>query len=218
MNTAQHLPNPRTAGSAKRDGRIRGPTVAKGSLAGKYTVREKGEFGEGREARVRRRRGKRESRLVSTPSILNPSIGYCPWAGVLWVSGGRGSFSGRWPAGRWLGEPTEALWHSPLWLWIHGASSSPRSTRHWLRLFRPQRPAVGSLWMRRDFLMIALSTIMISLCRFPFSKLLFSKEKGWNLSLMKCEARDSPWHVCLSPPNWRSSLSWAFQVHKDRPR
>lgn len=58
MNTAQHLPNPRTAGSAKRDGRIRGPTVAKGSLAGKYTVREKGEVWRGQRGESEAEKGK----------------------------------------------------------------------------------------------------------------------------------------------------------------
>lgn len=169
-------------------------------------------LGEGRERRRRRRRGAGQSRPVGIHGILNPSIGHCPQAGLL--------------------SPEVASW-KVAW----GAQGGPGGTAHpptpsavretWERL--PQNPRdagcvysgpsdqlSGACEWREIFLMMALSTIMISLWRFSiFKAVLFSKEKGWNLSLMKREDQDPPLHVCLSPPRWRSSLSWAFQVHKD---
>lgn len=72
---------------------------------------------------MRQRRERGESGLVSTPSIPNPSIGYCPWAGVPWVMGAAAASlgGGQLVGGFW--GPTVSPWHSPLWLGIHGASS-----------------------------------------------------------------------------------------------
>lgn len=143
-------PAGRTGGSARRNGRTRGLTAAQNFWVGKYSVREKGEVEEGGEERRRQRRGAGQSRVVGVHSILNTSMGHCPWVGVLLVVGERAAS----PRGGHLeGNLGHQRWprsHSPQQPEKYGVSS-PKSTRCQLCLFRFQPPAVRSLWMTRDF-------------------------------------------------------------------
>lgn len=188
-----------TAGSARRDGRTRGPTAAKDFWIGKYAVREKGEVEGGQRGKKEAEKGSRTKQAggySQHPKPLNRALspGGSP-------AGSRGPGLLPQEVASWKvawGAQGGSRRYSPLQLGKHGASS-PESKQRWLCLFRPQRPAVRGLWMTRDFLMMALSTIMISLCCFPFSKLGFFQ--GKRLEPFSIEMRSPrPSFTCVPLP------------------
>lgn len=87
-----------TAGSARHDGRTRGPAEAKGFRIGKCSVREKGEVGRGQKGEKEAEKGSRTKQpggYSRHPKPLNRALSP---GGV--AVGGRGCFPRRWPAER----------------------------------------------------------------------------------------------------------------------